>query len=57
MKFFLGAIIGAILSLGTVLYHKPETLVNAALQRKLEAMEWVIVDHEKEINALKKGRK
>lgn len=50
VNLFLGAFLGIILTL----VFFPEFVVNQAIKRKLNALEYIIVDHEMSLNKLKK---
>ena len=54
MKFLSTLIIGLFLGAFIILVVSPKLVLENRLQAKIEALEWLIVDHEKEINILKK---
>lgn len=51
---FIGAAVGAFLGFLAVLVVNPEFVVNSRLKSKLNAIEEVLIDQERELNKLKK---
>jgi gas vesicle protein len=56
MQIFIGFVLGVLIGFTSVLLVRPTLVAEPRLQAKIEALEWLVIDHEKEINALKKAR-